>query len=167
MPAPDFVAVGHVTLDRFGDAVRPGGSALYAAVVADRLGLSAGILTSHGDDFPLGQVPSRIEVVSVPAARTTAFEHRRADAGRALRVTAAAAPLTAADLPDDWKDAPVVLLAPVLGEVDPLLAPAFPDASLGASVQGWLRGVDREGAVGPLRWTPPPFLLGRLQALFL
>jgi len=51
VPAPEFVAVGHVTLDRFGGEVRPGGAALYAAVTADRLGLSAGILTSHADDF--------------------------------------------------------------------------------------------------------------------
>ena len=40
MTAPDFIAIGHVTLDRFGDTVRPGGAALYAAVTADRLGLS-------------------------------------------------------------------------------------------------------------------------------
>jgi len=32
VPAPEFVAVGHVTLDRFGGEVRPGGAALYAAV---------------------------------------------------------------------------------------------------------------------------------------
>ena len=34
MSAPDFVAVGHVTLDTIGEATRPGGSALYAAVTA-------------------------------------------------------------------------------------------------------------------------------------
>ena len=33
MAAPDFVAVGHVTLDRFGDTVRVGGAALYAVIV--------------------------------------------------------------------------------------------------------------------------------------
>ena len=71
MPAPEFIAIGHVTLDRFGDDVRPGGSALYAAITADRLGLSAGILTSHSADFPLDLVPPRIEVVSVPAPATT------------------------------------------------------------------------------------------------
>src|SRR5436309_2036475 len=67
MAAPDFVAVGHVTLDRFGTDVRPGGAALYAALTAHRLGLSVGILTSHGDDFPLDLLPSQIEVVTVAA----------------------------------------------------------------------------------------------------
>ena len=166
MAAPDFVAVGHVTLDRFGDTVRPGGSALYAAVTAHRLGLSAGVLTSHGADFPLDALPPQIEVVTVEAARTTTFEHRAGPDGRQLTVTDAARPLGMADVPEDWRDAAIVLLAPVLNEVDPLLATAFADASLGATAQGWLRGVGG-GAVTPVTWSPPDFLLGRLQALFL
>jgi sugar/nucleoside kinase (ribokinase family) len=165
--APEFVAVGHVTLDRFGDVVRPGGAALYAAVTAHRLGFSAGILTSHGDDFPLDAVPPQIEVITVEAAQTTTFEHREGGNGRALRVTATARPLGLVDVPDDWRDAPVVLLAPVIGEVDPIVATAFSDASLGAAVQGWLRALGREGNVTPAAWTPPDFLLGRLQAMFL
>ena len=167
MSAPDFVAVGHVTLDRFADTVRPGGAALYAAITAHRLGLSAGILTSHGDDFPLDTLPPQIEVVSVPAPRTTTFEHREDGAQRALRVTAAARPLGVDDVPEDWRDAPIVLLAPVLNEVDPLLATAFGDASVGAAAQGWLRGVGRDGVVTPTTWAPPEFLIARLQALFL
>ena len=67
MSAPDFLAIGHVTLDHFGETVRPGGAALYAAIAADRLGLSAGILTSHAEDFPLELLPPRIELISVPA----------------------------------------------------------------------------------------------------
>ena len=56
---PQFVAIGHVTLDRFGEATRPGGAALYAAITAHRLGLSAAVLTSHGDDFPLEVASAR------------------------------------------------------------------------------------------------------------
>ncbi|HEX9819808.1 MAG TPA: PfkB family carbohydrate kinase [Methylomirabilota bacterium] len=166
MSAPDFVAVGHVTLDYFGDVVRAGGAALYAAVTADRLGVSAAILTSHAPDFPLDDVPSRIEVVTLEGAQTTAFEHRAAAGGRALRVRGAARPLTVADLPQDWRGAPLVLLAPVLQEVDPALASAFPDAAIGAEAQGWLRAVDREGAVSPGPWPSPNLVLDRLQAVF-
>jgi sugar/nucleoside kinase (ribokinase family) len=164
--APDFVAVGHVTLDDFGEVVRPGGAALYAAVAAHRLGLSAGILTSHAADFPLDLVPPQIEVVTVEAEATTAFEHREAKGARLLRVRGAARPLTAADLPEDWRAAPLVLLAPVLQEVDPALAAGFADAAVGAEVQGWLRAVDREGAVSPARWASPNPVLARLQAVF-
>lgn len=167
MAAPDFVAVGHVTLDHFGDEVRPGGAALYAAITAHRLGLSVGVLTSHGDDFPLDVLPPQIEVVTVPAPRTTVFEHREGASGRALRIGAAARPLSAADVPDDWRDADTVLLAPVIAEVDVDLIAAFPEAALGAAAQGWLRGVGPGGEVVAQPWTPPRALLGRLQSLFL
>jgi sugar/nucleoside kinase (ribokinase family) len=164
--APDFIAIGHVTLDRFGDTVRAGGAALYAAVTADRLGLSAAILTSHADDFPLHVVPSRIEVVTVPAGETTTFEHSEHEGERVLHVRAAAAALSAGDLPEDWKDAPLVMLAPVLAEVDPLLSMSFSDAAVSAQAQGWLRVVEPDGAVGSLAWEPD-YLLARLQTLFL
>jgi hypothetical protein len=164
--APDFVAIGHVTLDRFGDEVRVGGAAAYAAVTASRLGLSAGILTSHAEDFPLDALPPRIEIVSIPSAATTVFEHETAQPSRALRVQATAGPIIAAHLPDDWRDAPLVLLAPVVNEVDPLLAAAFDDATVAAAVQGWLRAVGQGGAVRPLPWDSPALTLRRLQALF-
>ena len=167
MSAPDFVAVGHVTLDRFGDEIRLGGAALYAAVTADRLGLSAGILTSHANDFPLDLVPPRIEVVSVPAPATTVFEHQRTDDERAMRVLSAAAPLGEAHVPEDWRDAGLVLLAPVLNEVDARLAAAFGDGSVAAEAQGWLRGLGRDGAVRTVRWEAATQALRRLQALFL
>jgi 1D-myo-inositol 3-kinase len=167
MAAPDFVAVGHVTLDRVGDTIRPGGAALYAAITAHRLGLSAGILTSHADDFPLDALPPQIEVVTVPAVETTTFEHRLEGEQRLLRVAAGALPLGLAHVPEDWHDAPMVLLAPVLNEIDPLVATAFGEASLGAAAQGWLRGLGPDGVITPTIWTPPDFLLGRLQALFL
>jgi sugar/nucleoside kinase (ribokinase family) len=94
--SPDFVAIGHVTLDRFVESTRPGGSALYAAVTAHRLGLSVGLLTSHGDDFPLEVIPPKIEVISIPADETTVFEHRHEPSGRGVRRMrcVAAAPVT-------------------------------------------------------------------------
>ena len=167
MPAPEFIAIGHVTLDRFGDEVRPGGSALYAAITADRLGLRAGILTSHADDFPLDLVPPRIEVVSVPAPATTVFEHERVGDDRAQRVTSVAGALSEADVPDDWRDADLVLLAPVVNEVDPRLAGVFGDAAVAAGAQGWLRGVGSDGVVGSVRWDAAKQTLRSLQALFL
>jgi sugar/nucleoside kinase (ribokinase family) len=164
--APDFVAVGHLTLDRLGDTMQPGGAALYAAIAAHRLGLSVGILTSHAEDFPLELIPPRIEVVSVPAGATTTFEHDVGGASRTMRVPAVARMLGPADVPEDWHDAPLVLLAPVANEVDPYLTTAFTGPTLAAAAQGWLRALAPDGAVGPAPWTPPGFLLDRLQAIF-
>ena len=167
MSAPDFVAIGHVTLDRFGDVTRPGGAALYAAVTADRLGLSVGLLTSHGDDFPLDAIPPRIEVVSVPGASTTRFEHREVAGEREMAITDLARPLGAKEVPEDWAEAPIVLLAPVADEVDPLCAAAFADAAIGAAAQGWLRQLGPAGVVVPRPWEFPDTVLGRVQSLFL
>jgi 1D-myo-inositol 3-kinase len=167
LSAPDFVAVGHVTLDRFGDAIRPGGSALFAAVTAHRLGLSVGLLTSHGDDFPLDVIPPKIEVVSVPAADTTLFEHRHEPGGRVSHVRAVATPLTMADVPEDWAEASLTLLAPVIDEVDPMIATLFTDGAVGAAAQGWVRQVKPDGLVVPRPWRSPERLLQSVQALFL
>jgi sugar/nucleoside kinase (ribokinase family) len=165
--APDFVAIGHVTLDRFGDAARPGGSALYAAVTAHRLGLSVGLLTSHGDEFPLEVIPPKIEVVSIPADETTLFAHRQEPSGRVSQVGAVAGRLTADDVPDDWRDASLCLLAPVVDEVDPMIATLFTDGAVGAAAQGWLRQVKPDGLVVPRAWSSPERLLQSVQALFL
>lgn len=167
MSAPDFLAVGHVTLDRIDGVVRPGGAAAYAAVTALRLGLSAGILTSHGDDFPLDALPPQIEVVTVPSPATTMFEHRPARGRRRLRLAARAGSLGPADLPGDWSGAGLVLLAPVADEVDPALGHAFPEAAVSAAAQGWLRRFATDGTVTRRPWRPDGALLGRLQALFL
>ncbi len=167
MTAPDFVVIGHVTLDRVGDATRPGGAALYAAVTAHRLGLSVGLLTSHADDFPLDVIPSRIEVVSVPAEATTRFEHRYETGGRVSHVRGRARPLDAADVPQDWLGAPLALLAPVLDEVDPRLAGEFTEGAVGAAAQGWLRATGRDGRLEPRPWESPRPLLHHIQTLFL
>jgi sugar/nucleoside kinase (ribokinase family) len=165
--SPDFVAIGHVTLDRFGESMRPGGSALYAAVTAHRLGLSVGLLTSHGDDFPLEVIPPKIEVVSIPADETTRFEHRHEPGGRVSHVRAVASPLTAAEVPEDWRDASLALLAPVVDEVDPMIATLFTDGAVGAAAQGWVRHVKPDGLVIPRPWSSPERLLQSVQALFL
>jgi sugar/nucleoside kinase (ribokinase family) len=173
MPPPDFVAIGHITLDRFGDtvqpggAVRPGGAALFAAVTAQRLGLSAGILTSHAEDFPLELIPPQIEVVSVPSKETTVFTHGRARGARVMTVESLARPLGTEDVPPDWRDASIVLLAPVLDEVDPLVAVSFPESTIAAAAQGWLRARESDGVLTPRPWAPPDVLVGLLQAVFL
>jgi len=136
-------------------------------VAAHRLGLAVGLLTSHGEDFPLDAIPPQIEVVTVAAGATTVFEHGARDGARTLLARACAGPLGPCDLPEDWAEAPMALLAPVLGEVDPLLADALADAAVGAAAQGWLRAVGGAGAVVPQAWDSVELLLPRIQALVL
>ena len=164
---PAFVAVGHVTIDRFGEAERLGGAALYAAVTAQRLGLSVGILTSHGPDFPLDLLPPQIEVVTVESRHTTRFEHRREGSHRSMRVTAMAEPLGLRDIPEDWREPDIVMLAPVVDEVDPLVASSFGSAAIAAAAQGYLRRLDGTGLVVARPWEGAGLVLGQAQAVFL
>jgi sugar/nucleoside kinase (ribokinase family) len=167
MSAPDFVAIGHVTLDRFGDDVRPGGAAFYSAVTAHRLGLSVGILTSHATDFPLDAIPSRIEVVSLEAPATTVFAYETPRGGeRRQKLVSTARALAVRDLPEDWREAPLALLAPVAQEVDPRLASSFEDGSVGATAQGWLRAMDNEGWIIAQPWAGAREVLNRVLAVF-
>jgi hypothetical protein len=139
---------------------------LYSAVTAHRLGLSAGILTSHAADYPLEAIPSRIEVVTLEAPATTVFEYDAVSGDRQQKLVSTARPLAVRDLPDDWRAAPLVLLAPVAQEVDLRLSAAFEDGSMGAAVQGWLRAVDDERRIVAQPWGGAREVLNRVLAVF-
>lgn len=163
----DLVAIGHVTLDHVHDTIRPGGAALYAAVAAHRLGAQVGLLSSFGDDFPVTAVPEGIAVVNVPSRSTTAFEHTILPEGRRLRLLSRATDLQASDLPVEWSRAPLALLCPVAGEVDPALASAFEDAAIGVLPQGWLRARQAGGLMAPCAWEDAALVLPQTQLLVL
>jgi len=162
---PDFVAVGHVTLDRTAGVVRPGGAAYYAAITAHRLGLRVGVLTSFGPDFPADALPPGVEILNLPSDRTTIYELKPLPRGRQLTLRARAEDLEASRLPAEWRAAPLALLCPIVNEVDPAFAAAFPDASVGADAQGWLRRRGPGGAVSPQEWEDAGLVLPQLQLL--
>jgi sugar/nucleoside kinase (ribokinase family) len=170
MSPVDFVAVGHVTLDQTARGTRPGGAAYYTAMTAHRLGLRVGLLTSFGPDFPPETIPAGVEVVNVAAERTTTFRIGPSRAGqsgrsRELAVLARAADLGAETLPEEWQDATLGALAPVTGEVDPAFAAAFPETSLVALPQGWMRQRGKGGVLAPQPWEDADLVLSRVQAL--
>jgi len=161
----DFVAVGHVTLDRTPGGIRPGGAAYYAALTAHRLGLRAALLTSFGPEFPADALPHDLVVVNVPSERTTLFELTAAPRGRQLTVRSRAADLEADRLPDDWHRASLAMLCPVINEVDPSLAGSFAEASVGIVPQGWMRERGAGGAIAPRPWEDAALVLPHAQLL--
>ncbi len=164
---PDFVAVGHLTVDELESGLRPGGSALYAGLFAHQQGLRVGLLTSYGPDFPFEVLPPEIEVAAVPAAATTRFALDYRSGGRRLTLKERAARLEPEHLPPHFAEAGLAYLCPVADEVSPGLASAFPDAAIGVGAQGWCRVWDRDGIVTMRPWPDPRPVLARAQALFL
>ena len=163
----DLVAIGHVTFDETPSGVRPGGSAYYAALTAHRLGLGVGLLTSVSPDFPLDMFPKGIHVATVASTDTTRYRLAKSRGARTLTLLSRAADLEAAHLPAAWRGAPLAVLSPVAGEVDPTLAGAFEDAAVAVLPQGWMRKRGRGGLTAPQRWEDAEAVLLQTQLLVL
>ena len=163
----DLVAIGHVTFDETPAGIRPGGSAYYAALTAEHLGLRVGLLTSVSADYPLDIFPAGIEVVAVPSPQTSRYRLGESKGTRTLTLLSRAADIEVEHLPVPWIQAPLALLCPVANEVDPALAGAFDDASVAVLPQGWMRKRGRGGLMSPQPWEDAEAVLPRTQLLVL
>jgi predicted nicotinamide N-methyase/sugar/nucleoside kinase (ribokinase family) len=172
---PTALVCGHATIDRLGGETLPGGSVYYAAHALAALGADVRALTAAGTDLPAGAlcaVPGAagaIEATVVPAPATTAFENAYGPGReRRQRAVAAAPRLDPAHLPARWRDADLLFLAPVLGELDPGAFASYVRAPVvGLGVQGLVRAVRGDGTVVPRRWEPEPAALAGVAAAFL
>lgn len=162
-PAPVLVLVGHLTLDRTPRGVRVGGAVAYAGLAAARLGVRVGVVTSARPRPHLGSLLPGVALHLRPAPQDTVFENRPGPEGRrSQRLLSRALSLGPADVPPEWRPAPLALLAPVAREVAPSTALAFPRARLALAPQGWLRSWDAlPGPVRPAHWPEAPALLRR------
>jgi sugar/nucleoside kinase (ribokinase family) len=91
----------------------------------------------------------------LPAEQTTTFENIYEPEGRKQFVRGIAAPIGVSDIPAHFLRAPLVHLAPIIGEGDPGIAHLFKDAIVLLTLQGWLRRVDADGRVRFKRWHDP------------
>ena len=168
MGAPDFLVIGHLAKDRTAEGWRLGGTAAYASLTASRLGLRAAVLTSAASDLDPSLLLPDIDVRLLPSKETTTFENIYGPEGRLQYVWARAGNIAASDVPPEFREAKIVLLGPLLGEVEEDAARCFPRSLLAISTQGWLRTVLPDGRVeqiSPRQWRPR-LLLKRSQALF-
>lgn len=160
--AVEYVLIGHLSADIMPDGRRTlGGTVSFAARVAHAFGLRVGLVTSAAAGEPLLSelIPFVSEISVVPAAFTTSFENRYSSEGRTQYLRGRAAPLTFDDMPEAWRSAPLVHLAPLAGEVDPALARCFPQSAVMLTPQGWLRQWDEAtGLVRFKRWFDPDTL---------
>ena len=149
---PDLLTVGHLAWDMTASGRRLGGTAAYASVTALRMGLRPALLTSTGPDLDAASALPGISVHSVPAPVSTVFRNHYHDGTRTQSVATTAGPLSARDVPQDFRASPLVLLGPLLGEVDAELVQAFPEATIVASLQGWLRSRISDGSISQASW---------------
>ncbi|MEJ5225003.1 MAG: PfkB family carbohydrate kinase [Anaerolineales bacterium] len=151
LEAVDYLVIGHITCDVIPGGLRLGGSAAYAALTARAMGLRVGVVTAWADEIPLTGFEG-ITVVSAPAQHATRFENIATSRGRAQVIHHVAPKIDFALVPEAWRRARIIHLAPVAQEVEPVLPPDFRPTLLGLTPQGWLRTWDAEGRVRPCAW---------------
>lgn len=155
---PDYLVVGHVAKDLLpgGRGVVAGGTVTYSALMAQRLGLQAAIVTAcaREDDYLLNEArEAGVWVHPIYCAQTTTFRNIYDEHGyRTQIISAHANPIAYSDIPAMWRDAAIVHLGPVAQELDANMSRLFPECLLGITPQGWMRSWDAEGHVTHSAW---------------
>jgi 1D-myo-inositol 3-kinase len=171
--APEFLTTGHITRDLHPDgSFSLGGTVTFAALTAYRLGLVTAIVTCADAEL-LSELPARLPDIGLaarPSPATTTFVNSYHEGFRTQHLRARADQLLVEDVPESWRNAPVVLLGPLAQELSPALVrlfPRHPGAIIAATPQGWLRRWDDDGRVWPTPWTAAEAILPLLDVLIL
>ena len=165
--AVDYLMLGHFTRDLLPDgSITPGGTALYAALAAERLGQAVGVVSAPAD-LP-EDWPNDIQISFRPELSPPTFENRYTPQGRLQILHTDSGQISLDDIPQSWRNASIVHLGPVAAETPEALVKAFPNALLGLTPQGWMRvWGDLPGPISYRVWQPSAELLGRIDALVL
>jgi hypothetical protein len=160
----DYLAVGHVSIDITPSGPSLGGTVAYAALTARALGMRVGIVTSASEAAPL-QPLAGIPIVCVPAGATTEFENIPLNPGRQQVLHHRASQILLDHIPQNWRTASIIHLAPIASEFEPGLAVELSANLLGVTPQGWLRSWDETGRVFARPWEDPGVLLNHAGAV--
>ena len=164
---PDYLIIGHLTTDLLEQGgSKMGGTVTYAGLTALALGNRVRMFTSCSPDLDLSPL-ARIELSVLPSEKTTTYKNISQPQGRVQFMYERAERITANSVPTEWRSAPLVQLGPIADEIDPQIFTAFPEAFLGITPQGWLRGFDSNGKVHPIDWHYDEALLKRADATVL
>lgn len=173
---PQYLVIGHICADLQADGTAVlGGTALYSALTASRLGWRVGVLTRgrFGVDIDGVSIPSldafadELSIVTQEADSPTLFVNEYAAGRRSQKIARWAGPIDLRGLPPHWRNARIVHLGPIAQEIDPKQTGALTPEFFGATPQGWMRDWPREGG-GRVKITQlrlPADLLGRLDAV--
>jgi len=147
----DYLIIGHVSKDFTADGPILGGTATYSSLTAQALGKRAAIVTSVGPDLDLTPL-TEVSVHIVPSQDSTIFANEYLPEGRLQSIRTTAAQLTSADIPDKWRDVPIVHIAPIANEIDYSIVDIFPQALICMTPQGWLRRRGHSGKIWLENW---------------
>jgi len=160
----DYLVTGHVARDLTPDGSHLGGTAAYSALTARALGLRVGIVTAAGVDISLEHL-NDIPIISLESNSSTTYENIYTEQGRVQYLRSQAARIDLSKVPEPWRNASIIHLAPIADEVDALLPQGFSPAMLGLTPQGWMRQWDSDGLVSTREWTNSEVALSQANAV--
>ena len=166
-----FLAIGHTARDEFPDGRwRLGGSALYGAATAAKLGADVTLVTRAGprerDSLETLCQELGITLRMLPSDVTTTFGFTYDAAGhRSLFLRAKAAPITRSEVGRAIATPRAVLLASIAGELDDSLFAPWSGAKRVLAAQGMLRSFGADGLVRPSPWADYARLLPKVDAV--
>jgi len=146
-----ILIIGHCCHDKIEDQFILGGSASYASILSQALGLETSVVTSVGQDFMFHQLfqSKSIEIINKLSDLTTCFENIRTPSGRLQNLHAKAENIVATDVDDLVSDKTIVFLCPIADEISFDVIPVLNGNIIGASIQGWLRSWGTDGLIEP------------------
>jgi sugar/nucleoside kinase (ribokinase family) len=166
-----FLAIGHTARDEFPDGRwRLGGTALYGAATAAKLGAKVTLVTRAGPNerAVLDTLCQELGIAlhALPSDVTTTFAFTYDAAGhRTLRLRARAAPITRGDVGRGVGTPKAVLLASIAGELDDSLFAPWSGAKRVLAAQGLLRSFETDGTVIATPWRDYARLLPKVDAV--
>lgn len=173
---PEYLVIGHICADLLpdGSAVL-GGTALYSALTAARLGWRVGVLTrgAYGRTINGVAIPSleryagELNIIVQDAESPTLFVNEYQAGRRTQHLPRWAGPIDLRGLPPHWRNAKIIHLGPIAQEIDPKQTGGLTPTFLGATPQGWMRDWPRAtgGLVKLHHLRLPGELMSRLDAI--
>ena len=79
--AVDYLIVGHITRDIIEKEFCLGGRAVYSGILAKRMGLDVGLVTSYYEETPVDPL-NGIQIINQRAKRTTTFKNNYTPSSR-------------------------------------------------------------------------------------
>jgi hypothetical protein len=137
------------------------------------MGLRSAVVTSGTDEIleELGRTLPDVPIHAIPSLEATTFENVYTNGVRHQYLRGCAASISLDAVPERWRAAPMILLAPLIGEVEPEVAAGLsrPEgaALLAATPQGWLRRTDSTAKVLPAPFDMAGRILPFLRAMIL
>ncbi|NQW19939.1 MAG: hypothetical protein HQ477_04315 [Chloroflexi bacterium] len=159
--SPSFVSLGHLSFDvniiDNGPPTShiPGGAAAYAALTAQKHDLSAGVISSIGDDYPAQMILSGIDLKIVESEHTATFANYYDSGARTQVLMASGSRIPQTSIPDGWTEPDILFVGPLLHELPTDCVNWFNPKLSCLVPSGWLRRWGHDGAISHANTMPP------------